>query len=551
MFEHSVYRDVGYIQVQDGIRLSYIIWAPKPGHRYPTVVCYGPYAESGAQFEDVRRFLENGYAYLGVNVRGTGASEGPYSYYSTWEGPDGVKAIEWAARQPWSDGRVGMVGGSYSGHTQIKVASLRPPSLRAIVPISTEGNEYRDECRVGGLFNAGLMAVWGRDIQPKHARIGREARIKGGDLQSQSPPSDEIRNCSYEEVLLHPYYDDWWRARALDAMAGHIEVPTLLIQAWQDEWTRPNGSLRLFKQITASCKRLVLQNGPHQLLKYAMIQREQIRWLDRWLKDDANGVELEPAVTVHWEVTESADASDAVPGWTTTYTTWPVPNLDWVTYYLTASGGLTTNSPTETQGTRSYLCPLGTELTGSDAQFSLLAHPLGALNYVTEPLLSDLAILGAPQLTLFFSSDSTDTDFMFSLKDIDAEGNTLFLQRSVLRASMRTIDNQSSTPDEIIHSFSKPVALIPGEVTQVRLSLAAFGHVVRKGHRLQLSVLAPCSIPSPIWAFVSTGGPSLNCLRHGSIYPSELRIPVARGEIAQRPPAKLGTLRNQPYRRAS
>jgi predicted acyl esterase len=211
-------------------------------------------------------------------------------------------------------------------------------------------------------------------------------------------------------------------------------------------------------------------------------------------------------------------------------------------------GELSAEKLRDTDETRSYLYPLGTELVGSSEQFALAPHPLGTVSYRTRPMDSDMVLLGAPQLMLFFSSDQTDTDFMFTLKDVDPLGNTLFLQRSVLRASMRAIDEELSTPDEIIQSFSKVQMIVPGAVTEVRLSLSALGHVVRKGHRLELSILAPSPTPNPVWGFVPTSAPAVNKIYHGEAYPSQLRLPVVSGEAAKKSAPKLGTLRNQPYR---
>jgi predicted acyl esterase len=161
---------------------------------------------------------------------------------------------------------------------------------------------------------------------------------------------------------------------------------------------------------------------------------------------------------------------------------------------------------------------------------------------------SDLVLLGAPQLTFFFSSDQTDTDFMFTLKDIDPADNTLFLQRSLLRASLRAVDRESSTVDDIVQAFTRSENLVPGEIYEVRLSLGALGHVVREGHRLELSILSPGSVPNPVWGFAPALASSVNTLYHGDRYPSKLLLPVVRGEKARKPAPSPGALRNQPCR---
>lgn len=548
--EHDVHREYGYLAMEDGTRLAYVVWRAKEKGEYPTIVNYSAYGQSATPFAEAKRFLEAGYAYVGVNVRGTGSSEGTFSYYQEIEGPDGAEIIAWAAAQRWSTGDIGMVGASYGGHTQIKVAALRPPHLRAIVPLATEGSEYRDEAMPGGIFNAGLMAHWTFGEQPNRARVGTDTRIREGDAECAAIRAIQSPNRSYGEVLQHPLYDDWWRARALDTIASQVMVPTLLIHGWQDEWIRPNGAIRLFKLLKSRHKKLLLQNGPHRLTPYEINQREQMRWLNRWVKGERNNVEMELPITVLWEVTEPEVSTRAAPGWITTYPTWPVPNVEWSTLYLTAGGELSPEKPStaENQGMRSYVYPLGTELVGSNEQFNLAPLPLGTLNYRTAPMISDTVLLGSPQLIFYFSSDQVDTDFMFTLKDIDPSRNTLFLQRTVLRASLRAVDEGLSSQDEVIQAFTRMEKLVPDKVYEVMLSLSAFGHVLRKGHRLEFSILAPNSVPNPIWGFASTLESSVNNIYHSELYPSKLQLPVVRGEKALRPAPSLGTLRNQPFR---
>jgi putative CocE/NonD family hydrolase len=492
-----------------------------------------------------------GYAYVGVNVRGTGCSEGVFSYYQPIEAQDGAEVVEWIAAQPWSTGDVGMIGASYGGHTQIKVAALRPPHLKAIVPVSTEGNEYRDEGMAGGMFNAGLMGEWTFRIQPSLAQAGAEARIRAGDTECAAIRANQPPNDAYAEVLQHPLYDEWWHARSLDTMAGAVTVPTLLIHAWQDEWIRPNGAIRLFNLLGSDSKRLILQNGMHALRALHVNRAAELQWLDRWVKGEDNGVDDEQPVAVLWEVAaQDGDRAGAKPSWTTAYPAWPPPSVEWFPLYLTATGELSSEvqSADPEQDSSSYLYPLGTELVGNSQQFALRPCPLGTLNYQTPVMTEDTVVLGAPELTLYLSCESSDSDLMFTLKDIDPVGNTLFLQRSVLRASMRLVDEAETMPQEIIQAFTATDELVPHEVYEIKLSLSAIGHVIREGHRLELSILAPCAIPDPIWGFAPVSQPSVNKVFHSKRHPSRFLLPVLPGEKAHAPAPTLGTLENQPFR---
>jgi putative CocE/NonD family hydrolase len=337
-------------------------------------------------------------------------------------------------------------------------------------------------------------------------------------------------------------------------MASQVTVPTLILMGWQDEWNLGAGT-RMFQLLPSTHKRIILQNGGHGVGAIYKIDLDAtMRWLDRWVKGTKNGMDEEPPVTVYWEVHNATptDGSHATPGWTTGYANWPPPNTQWVTFYLTPDGKLSRDQPAadSSHNVRSYLYPSGTELVGTNEQFALAPYHLGALTYRTEPLAEDMVILGLPQLRFFVSSEQTNTDFFFTLKDIDAAGNTLFLQRDFLRASMRAVDEAKSTPDEIIQSYNKNEELVPGKIYEINLSIPSIGAVVRKGHRLELSILAPSPIPAPVMGGVPIGLPSLNTVYHGPDHPSALRVPVIPGEKAQADAPECGSLPFQPCRHA-
>lgn len=546
----DIVREYGYLPMRDGVRLAYVLYRRGGPVAYPAIVCYSIYAQSAAAYEEAQGFLDAGYAYLGVNVRGSGASGGEYSYYQPIEADDGFEVVEWVAAQPWCDGNVGMVGASYGGHTQIKVAALRPPHLRAIVPIAVEGSEYRDEAMAGGLFNAGLMAEWTFRTQPETACAGVLARVAAGDPFCAGSAVAGPRNRAYAEVLEHPLIDDWWRARSLDEVVAQVTVPVLLIHAWQDEWIRPNGAIRLFNALKTADRRLILQNGPHRIGRREVNVDEQMRWLERWVKGRENGVESGPKVTVLWEMSKSAENAPEKPGWVTRYDCWPPPASQWQTFYLTKQGEMTQTVPAHAHdgGQRCYCYPLGTEMCGSQRQFALEPDSIGSVSYRMPPRARDMVILGSAELTLYFSTSGSDVDFMFVLKDVDPEGNKLFLQKTVLRASKRAVDARASTEWECLQSFDRIEPLTPGHVYEVRLSLTAVGHVLRRGHSLEFTVLAPNTIPAPVWGFSACSESSLIALYHGERHPSRIRFPVLAGETARAAAPRPGALENQPYR---
>ena len=546
--EQNVYREIGYVPMKDGVRLAYVVWRPKKDGKYPTLVSYSPYASDGTTFNAARPYLEGGYAYVGANIRGTSCSEGTYGLWNANEGPDGAQLIEWAGAQPWSTGSVGMVGNSYPGHTQIMTAALHPPHLKAIAASGLTASSYRDIWMVGGMFNVGMLGWWTFDAQPALARGAAEDRLKWGDDRCEEIRLKQKPNPGYYEAMQHPLLDDWWKVRDLETIIGQVAVPTLILHGWQDQETASSGPQQLFKQLKVANKKMIFQSGGHGVAGRDIDIAQAIRWMDHWLKGENNGIDKEPPVTIWWEVKTENNKSS--PNWATTYSAWPVPEQQRTTLYMTADGKLSRDKPgaSADNGLRGYLYPSGTELVGNNEQFALKSRPVGMLVYKTEPMMEDMMILGLPQLTFFASSEQKDTDFMVTLHDIDAEGNTLFLQRGLLRASLRAVDQAKSSPDQIIQSYAKAEELTPGKIYEFKLSMYALGHVVRQGHRLELSVLAPSAMWQPDWGPLPLALPSYNKLYHSAQYPSSLTLPVVPRAKAQAPPPPCGSLQFQPCR---
>lgn len=561
--EGDAYREFGYIPMHDGVKLAYVVWLPKKAGRFPAVFHYGPYSSGGTPFAQAKRFLEAGYAFVGANMRGTGCSEGidteAGGVRAHTMGRDGAAVVEWVAKQKWSTGNVGMVGNSYVGGSQFAVAANNPPHLKAIVASGIAMSDYHECYHAGGLTHLGGLAAWTLSIQGNEARAGLESRLSSGDQACEVLLANRKPLTAYSDAKQHPLFDEWWEERSLAALADRIQVPTMIQMGWHDEWNL-NGATPLFAKLKTQHKKIVLQNGGHgvgslEKRGYQMDHEYGMRWLDRWVKGIENGVDKEQPVTVFWEVRNAPvlDGTNAIPGWKTTYAAWPAPQTNWVTFHLTADGKLSADGPAASNddGVRQYLYPTGTELVGSNEQFALVPYQLGTLSYRTEPMGEDMTILGQPKLSFSFSSEQKDTDFMFTLKDVDPQGNTLYLQRAFLRASMRAVDQQKSTPDVIVQSFRKIEELVPGETYKVEVSITAIGHVVRKGHRLELSILAPSPIPTPVMGGLPVALPSVNKVYHSPKYPATLLVPVIPGEKAQNSPPECGSLQFQPCRRAT
>ncbi|MCB1002213.1 MAG: CocE/NonD family hydrolase, partial [Acidimicrobiales bacterium] len=262
----------GYIATRDGTTLSANVLLPGPADAgpYPTVVEYSGYQPSdpgSAQLAEVYTSL--GFAYVGVNMRGTGCSGGSFRYFETVQSLDGYDVIEAVAAQPWVQGnRVGMVGISYPGISQLFVAATQPPSLAAITPLSVIADTYRSTLYPGGILNTGFAARWGEERGEQARPYGQawtRARADDGDrmcadnqlLRLQNPDqADEIASAAFYE----PEAGD---ALAPATFVDRIEVPVFLAGAWQDEQTGGYFATMLDRFTSSPAVYLTLANGLH------------------------------------------------------------------------------------------------------------------------------------------------------------------------------------------------------------------------------------------------------------------------------------------------
>ncbi|MER8486434.1 CocE/NonD family hydrolase [Mesorhizobium sp. M1322] len=560
--EADVARAIGYVTMQDGTRVAYISYHPKSG-RHPTVFLYSPYDASATRFEVAKPFLDAGYAFVGANFPATGCSEGVLeTWFDRKEGIYGAEVVEWIAKQTWSNGNVGMVGNSSAATVQMWVAAEQPPHLRAIVAAGMfDAYEW--------IYQGGMLQLynlrWAFTSQFISQAGGVSDRIKAGDIECSAIRGSDrqvVKNSFYNEIRSHPLNDEWWNSiyLARKEVVGKIRVPTMLIGAWQDRYA-VRESARVITQLMPNVqhKKLVLIDGDHggtgALGPQAplLVDDERMKFLDRWVKGVRNGIENGPPVTVYWEAWEpEGDPKKQIAGWVTHHKAWPEPTVERRPYYLTADARISPDKPGATpyEDSRAYLYPTGAELYGNNEQFAAKPYQQGVLNYRTDFAASDMTLLGSPQVTLYLSiDDGDDTDLELILKDVGPDGNVLFLQSGQLRASLRAIDEQRTSSDEIVHLFREREKLMPGTIYEIKMSISPIGHVVREGHRLELTIGAPNPIIKQSIGSFPIGAASINRVYHSEKYPSSIILPIIPGARARAPAPERGIQRAKPCRK--
>lgn len=262
----------GYIETRDGTTLSATVWLPGPieDGPYPTVVEYSGYSPSNPDssgFGDI--FTALGYAYVGVNMRGTGCSGGSFRYFEWVQSLDGYDVVEAVAAQPWvAHGHVGMVGISYPGISQLFVAQTRPPSLAAITPLSVLDDSFQANLYPGGILNTGFAVEWTQQRVEEARPEGQAwaaARIAAGDDECAANQALRLQNPDLlGEILATPFWiSPLGEELAPRTFVDRIEVPVFLAGAWQDEQTGGRFPTMLDRFTSSPAVYASLVNGLH------------------------------------------------------------------------------------------------------------------------------------------------------------------------------------------------------------------------------------------------------------------------------------------------
>lgn len=433
-----------------------------------------------------------GFAVVNCDLRGAGTSEGTGALLTVQEGQDGYDLVEWAAAQPWSTGAVGMLGVSYLAISQWNTAAQRPPHLRAIVPWEGMTDPYRDLLRPGGIQEIGFVTMWARGLKGNRATF---------DIAQRNTE--------------HPVRDGFWESLTPDLTA--IDVPALICGSLSDNNLHSRGSIRGFQHISSCHKHLYTHRGGKWMTFYSEEARAaQLAFLNRHLRDGAE----KPLPPVRVEVRASRDEIVEVRA----EDDWPLPSTQWTPLYLGAEG--LTAEPGPTQGSLDFhtrrggvrfgwTVPADTELTG----------PMALRLFVS--------MVGADDVDLFVGVEkwcgSTYVPF---------EGSYGFGRDRVttgwLKASMRTLDTEASTPSEPVPSYRSPKPLQPGEVVQVDIALGPSSTLFRAGDQLRVVVAGRWLWPvNPLTGQLPARyarGPRGTCTLHwGQNRQPRLLLPVIKG----------------------
>jgi putative CocE/NonD family hydrolase len=506
--------------------------------------------------------LSDGYAVLGVSIRGTACSGGEFSLFDKRWGTDGRTVVEWAARQPWSTGKVAMFSFSYAGISQLLTAAQRPKGLVAVAPGMVVSDMYRDVGYPGGIANAGFPVAWEAALHASWAQALPQARADG-DAECVADVARHQALGLPDGVVLtgfqHPYDDTFFRTHSPEAGLSRIDVPVLGEMAWQDEQTGPRGGLA-FDRLDPDRTWVVGSNGIHGMYAKSPDSRALLhRFFDHYLKGERNGWTSTPHRQLWFEADPTTYRSRfRVVGDTIASHTRRL--------YLGAGGRLTASAPTVRSSSTGYLTPVPSPGLVSEALVvdpssysggltwqTTPTNPLGSAAFTTGPLRKDLVLAGSASLDLWVRAQAPDADVQVTITEVRPDGQETYVQRGWLRLSHRALDATRSTALRPYHPHTAATQrdLPVGRAVKARIEVLPFAHAFRAGSRLRVWLDSPS--PTGLWAFAPNdlpGGltqPTRLEVLHDAAHPSALVVGDLRRDAPGARPA-CGSLVSQPCR---
>ena len=499
----EICEDADYgITLSDSTRLSTRLWKPIDalGDPVPVILEFLPYRKrDGTNARDALThpyFAQRGYACARVDMRGNGDSHGLMAdEYTQQELDDAVEVIRHLAAQDWCNGSIGMMGISWGGFNSLQVAAMTPPELKAVITLCSTVDRFADDIHYKGgcLLNENLgwgATMWsysGRAPDPALRSDWREMWL------------DRLENEPFlpAKWLRHQTRDEYWKHGSVCEDFSTITAKVLAIGGWGDAYK--NTVSNIVENIDGS-KGIVgpwVHKYPHFATPEPRIGflQEALRWWDKWLKGIETGVENDPDLRLY-----QMDGVRPQTWYTERAGRWvaQTPERDHhhpaeIRKYFLGDDGLTDEpatidanviSPQDCGADSGEYCAiwLGPEMPGDQRRDDALSAIWDG-----NTLDSDLAITGAPEITLCVSSDKPVAQLAARLNHIHPDGSSTRITYGILNLCHR--DG---------HGKSKPLPI--NQSVNVTLNLDQCAYTVPAGHRVRVSISNaywPLLWPSP------------------------------------------------------
>ena len=555
-----------------------------------------------------------GYAVVDVTMRGIGCSGGAFDYFEKLQSLDGYDLVETAARQPWVlNGKVGMAGVSYGGISQLFVGATRPPHLAAITPLSVIDNTATT-LYPGGFLNTGFALEWAQDrvddSKPASATEGQGwayKRIQEGD---QICKANQTLHTAAADLISKVHRNRVYRPKVANPLnpstfVNQINVPTFLACQFEDEQTGGHCANLADRFTSSKRKWFTFTNGLHIdsldpetfnrwfdfLELYVAQRRPQLAPATAAsapvIYQSAMGIpgvtlphdpiqdqptygaalaafEAQPQVKVMFDNGAGGTPGTPYPGFQRDFSRFPIPGTRARSWFFGPNGTLTGKAPKK-GGSQSFTWDksarpssdfAGTNTGGGDLW---TAHPSfdwrqppadTAASYLTPPLGSDTAIIGAGAVRAWIKASAPDVDLQVTVSEVRPDGKETYVQSGYLRTSLRALDKRKSSLLEPVLSLrGETASRLPKGLTKVVIPLYYQGHMYRAGSRIRVTVSSPNG-DQPVWGFAETVPQGTARVRIASNrnHPSRLILPLVRGITAPTPLPPCPALRGEPCR---
>ncbi|WP_331371697.1 CocE/NonD family hydrolase [Sinorhizobium chiapasense] len=494
-----------WITLTDGTRLAARVWMPEGTEQnpVPAVLEYLPYRKrDGTCARDESTypvFAAAGIAGVRVDIRGSGESDGVIDgEYTPRELSDGCEIIEWIASQPWSNGKVGMMGISWGGFNCLQVAALKPPALKAVISIASTVDRYNDDIHYKNGCHLSAQLSWAATMLAYQSR-SPDPELVGERWKEMWLERLENEPFFLEEWLEHQRRDDFWRHGSICEDFEGFPIPALVIAGWADGYR--NTPIKAVEGLGGKAKALI---GPwvHKYPHFAWpkpradFHSEAIRWWNRWLRDEKNDAEQLPQMRAYiLDGPRPALRRNEDPGRWIAKDVWTAPEM--CEFAIAGDGSLTAGASAAKGVGDIYLrSPLDTG-TAAGEYFTLKPDAemagdqriddAGSLTFETHPLLEAQDYLGQPVLRLGVSCSAETANLVARLVDVHPDGTATRVAFGVLNLAHR---NGNATPQPMEKNRR----------TRVTLTLDACGYRFRAGHRIRLSLSTsywPMILPPP------------------------------------------------------
>jgi putative CocE/NonD family hydrolase len=519
--------EVVMMPMRDRIELFTELFFPNQDKsRAPTVLIRSPYPDSTFAFSarPIELFRQAGYAVAIQSCRGTWKSEGRFRFFQN-EPEDGYDCVEWIARQPWSNGKIGMYGSSYLGSVQWLAAMLRPPHLTCIAPQSPGGMFFYETPYVGGVPEKHHVLTWPRLISRHSWDVlgfewstwldGSSAVDRHSALyqaMSQSPITKAIRAWHAEdpdivaallEAFEHPTFDDWWKHIMLTPhSAGAIDIPVFAITGFHDgdqagclyNWdliegneTKAAGHRHLLIGPWRHAQMATGKTAPMGAVEFGenaevSLPKSVLRFFDAYMKDDGAALERLPkrcrlytSGTNRWHELSHYPPKESVE----------------TRLYLSSGGGANSiygdgrlafaapNNEPPDQLPADWEMPVPSVAIGEDARTNESRYDV--LIYTSAPLEDDLTVLGPVRAEIYVSVNAPDCDVIIRVEDVLPDGAAVNMTGECGFGSFRARYREG---------FEREVLLQPDEPARLSFHVCHMGHVFKREHRVRVAICA-------------------------------------------------------------